>query len=231
MVQEESLLAATDTVDHFKEKLAENFEKKGLTLTQLFNCDETGLYWRLMPNKTLVTSREKKAKGFKRSKDRVTLIACANACGTLKLPLVFIHKSSNPRCFKNIDKNSLPVDYYAQSNSWMDSKIFMKWFNEKFVPQCKKALAEKGLPLKAVLLLDNAPSHPDIDCLSSDDGEIFCLYLSPNTTSLVQPMDQGVLETIKRRYKHDLLLRMLNEETTIDVFKEAKHFRCCYDGY
>ena len=33
-------------------------------------------------------------------------------------------------------------------------------------------------------------------------------------------MDQGVLETIKRRYKCDLLLRMLNEETTIDVFSK-----------
>ena len=39
-----------------------------------------------------------------------------------------------------------------------------------------------------------------------------CLYQPPNTTSLIQPMDQGVLETLKRCYKRDLLLRMLDEE-------------------
>ncbi len=49
-----------------------------------------------MPNKTLVTSREKEAKAFKKPKDRVTIMACANASGTIKLPLVFIHKFANP---------------------------------------------------------------------------------------------------------------------------------------
>ena len=45
-----------------------------------------------------------------------------------------------------------------------------------------------------------------------DDGEILCLFQPPNTTSVLQPMDQGVLEALKRHYKHDLLLCMLNEE-------------------
>ena len=163
-------------------------------MNQLFNCDETGLYWKLMPNRTLVSSREKEAKGFKVPKDRVTVMPCANATGSIKLPLLFIHKSLNPRCFKNVAKNDLPVDYYAQKSSWMDSSIFTNWFHEKFVPRCQKALEEKGLPKRAILLLDNAPSHP------------------PNTTSLIQLIDQGVIENMKRRYKRDLLLRLLNKE-------------------
>ena len=87
-----------------------------------------------MPNKTLVSSREKEAKGFKKPKDRVILMACANATGSIKFPLVFIYKSKKPRCFKHIDMNDLPVDYYAQKNSWMDSTIFSQWFKEKFIP-------------------------------------------------------------------------------------------------
>ena len=166
-----------------------------------------------MPNKMLLSSREKEAKGFKKPKDRVTLMACANATGSIKLPLLFIHKSLNPRCFKNVEKNDLPVEYYAQKSSWMDSSIFKTWFHETFVPRCRKALGEKGLAKRAILLLDNAPSHPDVESLSSSDGEISCLYLPPNTTSLIQPMDQGVLENMKRQYKRDLLLRLLNEET------------------
>ena len=211
-MQGESLSAATDTVDSFKEKLAKVMEEKGLTLSQVFNCDETGLYWKLMPNKTLVSSREKEAKGFKKPKDRVTLMACANASGSIKLPLVFIHKSLNPRCFKNLDKKDLPVDYYEQKNAWMDSTIFKKWFHEKFVPLYRKTLKEKGLAPKAVLVLDNAPFHPDTESLSSDDGEISCFFLPPNTTSVLQHMDQGVHEALKRHYKYDLLLRMLDEE-------------------
>ena len=108
-----------------------------------------GLYWKLMPNKTLVSSREKEAKGFKKPKDRVTLLACANATGSIKLPLVFIHKSKNPSCFKHIDKNDLPIDYYAPKNSWMDATIFTQWFKQSFrhivVEHLKTKVLRKGL--------------------------------------------------------------------------------------
>ena len=57
-VQGESLSAAADSVEPFKEKLTTIMEGKSLTLNQVFNSDKTGLYWKLMPNKTLVSSRE-----------------------------------------------------------------------------------------------------------------------------------------------------------------------------
>ena len=81
-VQGESQSAVTESIEPFKVKLQEIIEEKGLTLHQVFNCDETGLYWKLMPSKTLVSSREREAKGFKKPKDRVTLMACANATGS-----------------------------------------------------------------------------------------------------------------------------------------------------
>ena len=54
-------------------------------------------------------------------------------------------------------------------------------------------LALLGLPQKAVLVLDNCPAHPNVEDLTSEDGKITALYLPPNVTSLIQPMDQGVL--------------------------------------
>ena len=36
---------------------------------------------------------------------------------------------------------------------------------------CRKELREKGLAQKALLILDNAPFHPEVECLSSDDGK------------------------------------------------------------
>lgn len=155
-LQGESLSAAMMDVEPFREKFLKLVEEQGLTRHQMFNCDESGLYWKLMPNKTLVTSREKEAKAFKKPKDRVTIMACANASGSIKLPLLFIHKALNPRCFKHIDKNDLPVHYYAQKSSWMDSYIFKEWFLNRFVPLCRNALREKGLPERALLVLDNS---------------------------------------------------------------------------
>lgn len=72
---------------------------------------------------------------FKKPKDHIAHMACANATGSIKLPLVFIHKSLNPRSFKNVNETDLPVQYYAQNNSVMDSSIFKTWFHDKFVPQ------------------------------------------------------------------------------------------------
>ena len=37
----------------------------------------------------------------------------------------------------------LHVHNYAQKSSWMDSTIFTKWY-QKIVPECCKALNEKG---------------------------------------------------------------------------------------
>ena len=45
----------------------------------------------------------------------------------------------------------------------------------------------KHLPLKAVLLVDNAKVHPADLAV----GDIRCIYLPPNTASIIQPCDQG----------------------------------------
>ena len=63
--------------------------------------------------------------------------------------------------FKGINKKALPVQYYFQKNAWVNSDIFCDWFHNQFVPAVTKHLREKGLPVKALLLLDNAPTHPD----------------------------------------------------------------------
>ena len=73
----------------------------------------------------------------------------------------------------------------------------------EFVPSVRKYLCGSSLPPKALLLLDNAISHPYIDVLQSSNKNISAMYLPAmylpaNTTSLIQPMDQGVLVTLKR---------------------------------
>ena len=61
------------------------------------------------------------------------------------------------------------------------------------------------MSLFPLLILDNCAAHPDEDLLVSADGLVTTKYLPPNVTSLIQPMDEGVLESLKRRYRKSLL--------------------------
>ena len=133
-----------------------------------------------------------------------------------------IGKAKKPRAFKNVNMDNLPVKYTNQKNAWMESSIFKTWFFEQFVPSVKKFCDEKNLPHKALLLLDNAPTHPDECELVS--GDIRALFLPPNVTSLIQPLDQGVLENLKRHYRQRLLKHLLedlkNDLTVVESLKK-----------
>ena len=50
---------------------------------------------------------------------------------------------------------------------------------------------------KIALVVDNCLAHPSIDNLASVD----LIFLPPNTTSKLQPMDQGVIRSLKAYYK------------------------------
>lgn len=198
----EKLSAAPEHVGPFKNYLRKKIEELQLTHDQLYNADETGLFWKLLPERTLVTSEERSAPGRKTDKSRVTLLACTNATGEHKIKPLVIGRAANPRCFKNF---SLPVQYTSTKNAWMTSGVFENWFHHSFVPQVRRFLKQKGLPQKALLLLDNAPSHPPAENLVSDDGKILTVYMPPNVTALIQPMDQNVIRLTKLFYRRSLL--------------------------
>jgi len=87
----------------------------------VFNCDETGLYWKMEPTRGLSTGP---ISGTKQSKERITILLTCNIAGTEKLIPLFIHKYQNPRPLKGINKNSLPVNYYWNSKTWMQVSIW-----------------------------------------------------------------------------------------------------------
>ncbi len=113
---------------------------------------------------------------FQKSKERVTLLACSNAAGTCRLPLMFIHTSAKPRCFKHMDMNSLPVHYYLQKKAWTDSTLFESWFHDRFVLYAKKFYQDNIIECKILLLLDNAPAHPSVEILQSKDGRVNTMF-------------------------------------------------------
>ncbi|GBO03697.1 hypothetical protein AVEN_245147-1 [Araneus ventricosus] len=83
----------------------------------------------------------------------------------------------------------------------------------------KKNLKSQKLPTKALLVLDNVPSGEELK-----DGNIQAVFLRPNLMALIKPMDQGVKESVKRRYRRKLLTALSEEDgkntIVIDFLKE-----------
>lgn len=65
----------------------------------VYNADETGLFFKCLPDRTFAFKGQS-CHGGKQSKERITVLPCANMSGTDKLPLLIIGKSMKPRCFK-----------------------------------------------------------------------------------------------------------------------------------
>ena len=103
----------------------------------------------------------------------------------------------------------------------MTSSIFETWFKDTFVPVVRKHLRSKGIEEKACLLLDNCPAHPPVDILRSADGKISVYYLPKNTTSKIQPLDQGIISSFKRHYRYELVRSLLAEDKDMVTFLKS----------
>lgn len=137
----------------------------------IFNCDETGLYWRGLPDRGFVPGNVV-APGAKVAKDRITVLICCNADGSEKIPLFFIGNAAQPRKFPK-DHSLLPVTYAANKNAWMTQFLF----NQFLSSWDRKLRLEKR---KIIQMMDNATSH-HCHALSN----IALEFMPPNTTSLV----------------------------------------------
>ena len=188
--------SGADTVESWLERLPSVIE--GYEARDIWNCDETGLFWKALPDKGLA-EKKKACKGGKKSKLRVTITFFVNSAGESECPPVVIWKSANPRCFKGVNKSELPVWYFSQKKSWMDSEILneiLGRINRKLVRDERSIL----------LTMDNAGCHPHD--LEGKFSNIKVVFLPANTTSKLQPLDLGIIKNFKTYYRK-LFLRYL----------------------
>ena len=102
--------------------------------------------------------------------------------------------------------------------AWMTASVFQDWFSKTFVPAVRKYQRENNIARKAVLLLDNCPAHPPADTIKSADGSITSYYLPKNTTSMIQPLDQGIIANFKLKYRQDLVQGVIEDGSDIPSF-------------
>ncbi|KAL0277077.1 UNVERIFIED_CONTAM: hypothetical protein PYX00_004484 [Menopon gallinae] len=159
--------------------------------SNIFNIDETALFYRCTPDKAINLKGETCTDG-RLSKERITVLLGASMDGSEKLPAIVIGKYSKPRCFSRV--NSLPVEYFHSKNSWVTCDVFERLLinlDEHFSRQKREIL----------LFVDNCTAHNRVPRLES----IKVVFFPANVTSEFQPMEQGVIHDFKRHYRNQVL--------------------------
>lgn len=183
----------------------------GFAPEDIYNLDETGVFFKCLPGTTLSFKGEK-CHGGKYNKDRLTVIPICNMSGTHKLRLIVIGKFAKPRGFK--DAGVLPVDYYNNQKAWMTTVLF----NQILIKMDNEFRADGR---SVLLFVDNCPSHGLLPTTNLQAIKIE--YLPPNFTSHLQPLDAGIIKNIKHYYRkatlrdHIRSMRENNELKKINV--------------
>jgi len=210
--------------NEFPDQLKQFIATGGYCEEQIYNCDETGLCYKMLPSKTLAVANDPhKHEGFKKLKERVALLFAVNRTGSHKLKPLCIGHSKSPRCFHHVNLNALPMDYRSSKNAWMTSAIFDEWFFK--VPNVRRHLRMQKVEEKAVLLLDNCAAHPPGDQLVTADGKIRVLYLPKNTTSKIQPLDQGIISAFKAHYRREMVKAMIDSSLGVSGFLKTLNMK------
>ncbi|XP_015448017.1 zinc finger protein 28 homolog isoform X3 [Pteropus alecto] len=196
-VSHESASADMKAAEEFLETLDKLIIEGNYLPEQIFNMDETSLFWKQMPKRTFIHKEAKSIPGFKTFKDRITVLLGGNVAGYKLKPFVIWH-SENPRAFKHISKHTLPVYYRSNKKLWMTQLLFQDALLNCYANEMEKYCLENNIPFKILLIVDNAPGHPPF--IGDLHPNIKVVFLPPNITSLIQPMDQGVIAAFKAYY-------------------------------
>ncbi|XP_053954530.1 jerky protein homolog-like [Anastrepha ludens] len=191
----EILCSDVASVSPFIHRFRAKVDEMGLMESQIYNVDETGLFYRCLPDKTYVSLFE-------------------NTDGSHKLMPLVIGKAKKPRSFQGFNN---PLHYNFSKNAWMTSRIFHDWFHKIFIHEVIRFSQENNLPPKAILLIDNCSAHAPIEKLQSDDGNIIAFFFLPNVTATLQPMDQNPIKLTKLNYRSMLLSQLIAEGGDLKV--------------
>ena len=161
---------------------------EGYAVSDIYNCDETGLLWKQTTNKSLVM-QSNHAPATKKDKSRVTLQLCTSWVGR-KERVLFIAKIQKPKALKGC------VIYKIQRKSWMTGFIFGK--------------RRQNESRKVLLFLDDVCVHKVI---RHDLTNTKLVFLPQSTTgmSFTKPSDVGIIQALKLNYRKQLHSHILGK--------------------
>jgi hypothetical protein len=120
----------------------------GYAEEDIYNMNETGLFWKIMPSCGLSSQS---LSGLKKDKTWITLVFCVNATGLDRFPVWIIGKAWTPCALRNINISTLGAEWGWNQKAWMNTIIINKWLH---------AFYQHIGPVRQVLLMmDNFHTH------------------------------------------------------------------------
>ncbi len=177
---------------------------KEFPLSNIYNVDESGLFFRMGPWKTYLSVGKMRdivrSTDFSKHKDRVTTVLARNAGEYNLLPTFYIGSSEEPSCFRTGRLETEKRRYWSQKKGWMDSQGFQHWVKWWY----NEVRARSNGPW--LLIMDNCGGHELEFTLPGVRIEL----LLPRCTAKCQPLDLGFIDHSKMRYS-SVLLRTTTE--------------------
>ena len=112
------------------------------------------------------------------------------------------HQNTEP-----LDNDQVLVKWRHIPNEWMMSFLFTPWLSDFDRKMC---LQKRNV----LLFMDSTPSHLKDETYS----KVKVHFFPANTTSKLQPFDQGIIKCLKSYYRKQLLRKVINKA---DQYQEA----------
>lgn len=196
--------AQNESIDVEMQKLRNVISDLELSASQVYNWDETALYFRGSYAHTLVSQNDTGG-GNKQDKSRITVLVQVNGDGS-DITASIIGKSKTPHNTGESFWNSNNTRYFHNKAGWMTMEIW-----EKLLLSFDNSVSQLTM-----LLVDNFSGHGYRKDLPLKNVLVY--YLPKNSTSKCQPLDAGIIACFKCKYRL-YLSKFVVEQQLLGQFK------------
>ncbi|XP_004840793.1 major centromere autoantigen B [Heterocephalus glaber] len=163
---------------------------EGYASQDVFSATETSLWYDFLPDQAAgLCGGDGRAR---QATQRLSVLLCANADGSEKLPPLVAGKSAKPRA----GQGGLPCDYTANSKGGVTTQALAKYL---------KALDTRmAAESRRVLLLAGRLAAQSLD--TSGLRHVQLAFFPPGT---VHPLERGVVQQVKGHYRQAMLLKAM----------------------
>ncbi|TYZ61728.1 hypothetical protein PybrP1_012402 [[Pythium] brassicae (nom. inval.)] len=182
----------------------------------IFNADETGVYYGDSPTHIIAkrgSRKSSKVKGKKQSW-RASALLVVSAAGDKLPPLIVFQATPGGSVEKGFSALPDGVRYAVQTNGWMDGDIWQRHFIDGLWSDYVNSEFREPM----AFYVDNFKSHTasaSVEALVDLGAEL--VPLPVNTTSVLQPLDVGIMGPFKQR------LRATSLPTELSFLRERSH--------
>jgi hypothetical protein len=166
--------------------------------SDIFNMDETGLFWRKRP---FIPSPTQSESSINKENSRICLILCTNASGSDRLPLWVIGHSQMPQALRNVNLAAMECNWRHNPQAWLTRSIMQEWLLSFY-----KYVGDR----RVLLLLKNHPDHVAAAEMMPPPSNVHIQYfpIQVGATDDQQPLTLGIIQTVKLHYRKEWLSYM-----------------------